>query len=78
MGQENISRTLHIGRCQCLHIMADWPHTWVSGDLDTREAPLKWPLEGVGESMSVGEAGAEMKLLSRDLNILVKLKKILG
>ena len=53
--------------------MADWPHTWVSGDLDTREAPLKWPLEGVGESMSVGEAGAEMKLLSRDLDILVVL-----
>ena len=41
--------------------------------MDTREAPLKWPLEGVGESMSVGEAGAEMKLLSRDLNILAKL-----
>ena len=55
--------------------MADWPHTWVSGDLDTREAPLKWPLDGVGESMSVGEAGAEMKLLSRDLNILANFEK---
>ena len=37
--------------------------------MDTKEAPLKWPLEGVGDSMSVGEAGAEMKLLSRDLDI---------
>ena len=33
------------------------------------EAELKWPLEGVGDSMSLGEAGAEMKLLSRDLDI---------
>ena len=43
--------------------------TWVSGDLDTMDAPLKWPLEGVGDSRSVGEAGADRKLLSRDLEL---------
>ena len=37
--------------------------------MDTREAPLKWPLEGVGDSRSVGDAGAERKLLSRDLEL---------
>ena len=33
--------------------------------MDTREAPLKCPLDGVGEKSS-GEAGAESQALSRD------------
>ena len=36
--------------------------------MDTREAPLKCPLDGVGEKSS-GEAGAESQALSRDLEL---------